>query len=117
MLTQPITDALAGHRRVLLAGCGGGYDIMGALPLIHELRARGIEPLLASLSFTYLDGLEGARQDPEHPNLYAVDARAASELRYCPEAWLADFLDRRFPPADPKRSRPTTCSWPRSPTP
>ena len=50
MLTQPITDALAGHRRVLLAGCGGGYDIMGALPLIHELRARGphiwLSPLL-----------------------------------------------------------------------
>jgi hypothetical protein len=98
MLTQPIVAALAGKRRVLLAGCGGGYDILGALPLIHELRERGVEPLLASLSFCYLDGLEGARRDPEHPNLHAVDAAAASEHEYCPEAWLADFLDRRFGP-------------------
>jgi hypothetical protein len=98
MLTQPIVSALAGRRRVLLAGCGGGYDIMGALPLIHELRERDVEVHLASLSFCYLNGLDGARQDPDHPNLYAVDATAASELKYCPEAWLADFLDRRFAP-------------------
>jgi hypothetical protein len=98
MLTQPIVATLSKCRRVLLAGCGGGYDIMGALPLIHELRERGCEPLLASLSFCYLDGLDGARRDPEHPNLHAVDAAAANESKYCPEAWLADFLDRRYGP-------------------
>lgn len=96
MLTQPITAALAGARKVLLAGCGGGYDIMGALPLIHELRERGVAIELASLSFTYLAGIEGAEQDAEHPNLWTLDASAATPLRYCPEAWLADFLDRRF---------------------
>jgi len=98
MLTQPIVAALSNCRRVLLAGCGGGYDVLGALPLIHELRERGIETQLASLSFCYLDGLDGARRDPEHQNLHSVDAAAASELKYCPEAWLADFLDRRFGP-------------------
>ncbi len=98
MLAQPISAALAGSERVLLAGCGGGYDVMGAVPLIHELRERGIDVHLASLSFTYLDGLDGARRDPEQPNLHEVDAGAASKLKYCPEAWLADFLDRRLGP-------------------
>ncbi len=96
MLAQPVTDVLARCRKVLLAGCGGGYDILGAVPLYHQLRARGVEIHLASLSFTYLNGLDGAVQDGEHPNLYAVGAASATALKYCPEAWLAAFLDARF---------------------
>ncbi len=92
MLPQPI-DALGRARRVLLAGCGGGYDVLGAVPLLHQLEAGGAEVHLASLSFTYLNGLAAARQDRVHPNLYEVDGGAATELAYCPEAWLARFLD------------------------
>ena len=80
-------------RRVLLAGCGGGYDVLGAIPLHHALTARGIAVELASLSFCYLNGLDGARQDAEVPNLYAVPGAAATERAYCPEAWLARWLD------------------------
>ena len=59
------------------------------MPLAHALRDREIAVHFASLSFCYLNGLEGARQDPDHPNLYAVDGDAATEHAYCPEAWLA----------------------------
>lgn len=97
MLAQPITDVLAGKKNVLLAGCGGGYDVLGAVPLLHELRARGTNVHLASLSFAYLNGLDRAAQDAAHPNLYAVTAAAAVETKYCPEAWLAAFLDARHP--------------------
>ena len=34
-------------------------------------------------------------QDREHPNLYAVTAAARSASKYCPEAWLAHWLDAR----------------------
>jgi hypothetical protein len=78
---------------VLIAGCGGGYDVLGAIPLRHALRAAGVEVELASLSFAYLNGLDHARQDPELPNLYAVGGAAATERAYCPEAWLARWLD------------------------
>lgn len=92
MFECSLVERLGSPRRVLLAGCGGGYDVLGAIPLAHELRRRGVEVEFASLSFAYLNGLE-ARQDPGLPNLYAVDARAATERAYCPEAWLARWLD------------------------
>lgn len=93
MLAPQLLERLGHPRRILLAGCGGGYDVLGAIPLLHELRPRCEAVELASLSFAYLNGLEHARQDAEHPNLYAVDARAATERAYCPEAWLARWLD------------------------
>lgn len=84
---------LGDPRRVLVAGCGGGYDVLGAVPLRHALRAAGVDVELASLSFCYLNGLDGAEQDREHPNLYRVTGRAATERAYCPEAHLARWLD------------------------
>ena len=77
---------------MLIAGCGGGYDVLGAVPLRHTLRAAGLEVELASLSFCYLNGLAGARQDAEVPNLYRVGGDAATEDAYCPEAHLARWL-------------------------
>lgn len=68
--------------------------MLGAVPLHHALRAAGIEVHLASLSFAYLNGLAHAVQDERVPNLYAVGAAAATPRAYCPEAYLADFLDR-----------------------
>ncbi|HWO21343.1 MAG TPA: DUF1152 domain-containing protein [Kofleriaceae bacterium] len=89
-------DRYLGHaRRVLLAGCGGGYDVLGAIPLAHQLRARGVAVELASFSFSYLNALEAPR-DEQHPNLYAVGAGAATEHAYCPEAWLARWLDEEL---------------------
>lgn len=91
---QPLLfDRLAGARRVLLAGCGGGYDVFGAVPLAVALRKRGVGVCFASSSFTYLDGLEGATPHPGVPNMYRVTRASATERTYCPEAWLADFLD------------------------
>ena len=78
---------------MLLAGCGGGYDVLGAVPLHAALRAAGVEVHLASLSFCYLNGLDGAAQDVEVPTMYAVTGACATEAKYCPEAWLARWLD------------------------
>jgi len=95
MLPQPITDRLAGARRVLLAGCGGGYDVLGAVPLHAALAAQGVEVHFASLSFCWLDALSGAQRDAEISALFAVRAEAATVDAYCPEAWLARWLDER----------------------
>src|SRR6185295_4520436 len=95
MLAPRLLQRLGNPKRVLLAGCGGGYDVLGAVPLLHELVGANIAFELASLSFAYLNGLD-ARQDTEHPNMYGVEARAATERAYCPEAWLAKWLDEEY---------------------
>lgn len=94
MIPPALNDALAGRKRILLAGAGGGYDILGAVPLLVDLLAAGDREVhLASLSFTYLNGLSGAIQQPRVPNLYEVPASAATAAAYCPEAWLARWLE------------------------
>jgi hypothetical protein len=95
MLETRLDHHLGHARRVLLAGCGGGYDVLGAIPLAHQLRARGVAVELASFSFSYLNALEAPR-DELNPNLYAVGAAAATEDAYCPEAWLARWLDEEL---------------------
>lgn len=94
--TAMVEARLAGARSVLLAGCGGGYDVFGAAPLVRGLRDAGKRVHLASLSFTYLDGLAGARQVDGVPNLYEVPASAAVTGAYCPEAWLARALGEQL---------------------
>jgi Tfp pilus assembly protein PilF len=63
---------------ILIAGAGGGYAGFGGLPLFFELRAAGKSVHLASLSFCYRNGLDGAEQNLAHPGLYAVTGRAAT---------------------------------------
>jgi len=92
MLRQPINDLLGPARHILLTGCGGGYDVFGAVPLAIELLDAGREVVLANHSFCYLNGLDGALQQPDCPNLYRVPPAAATEDAYCPEAWLARWF-------------------------
>lgn len=101
MLTTPLLERLASCRQILLAGCGGGYDVLGGLPLFEALRALGKQVYFASLSFCYLDGLGEAIPTPGYPNLYPVVGRDAREDYYCPEAWLARFLEKQFDYAEP----------------
>lgn len=49
-MNLPILKQLEGCKRILLAGMGGGFDVFGALPLMHDLQALGKEVVLASLN-------------------------------------------------------------------
>lgn len=92
MLTQDVLSRLENCSSVLLAGVGGGYDIAGAIPLALALRDVGKEVHLASLSFMDLRPREGIAVIEAIPILNRVDAEAASESHYCPEAWISDWL-------------------------
>jgi hypothetical protein len=96
MFDQPVATTLRDSRRVLLAGCGGGYDVLGAVPLASELIAAGKEVEFASFSFTRLDRVAGHEQVSEVPHLYLATAAAATPAAYCPEAWLASWVGARF---------------------
>jgi hypothetical protein len=96
MFDQPVAATLRDSQRVLLAGCGGGYDVLGAVPLASELIAAGKEVEFASFSFTRLNRVAGHKRVREVPHLYVATAAAATPAAYCPEAWLASWFGARF---------------------
>ena len=77
---------------MLIAGAGGGYDVLGAVPLLAELCQKGKTVHLASLSFAALPDLPGAVPVAESLGLYQITPEVATESVYCPEAWLAQWL-------------------------
>ncbi|MBU0552146.1 DUF1152 domain-containing protein [Myxococcota bacterium] len=89
-LIDPILQQLSHARRILIAGAGGGYDVLGAVPLLAELEAMGRTVHLASLTFSQTRHLQ-----PFSPGLYPTSAKDARPDAYCPEAWLAKWWSAR----------------------
>ena len=88
---NPFLQRLDGSRHVLVAGCGGGFDVYAGLPIATYLLERGCSVAFANLSFTNLWDCGGERIDP---STWRVDA-SSKELPYFPEKWLAEWLLRR----------------------
>jgi hypothetical protein len=95
MIEIPALERLEGASSVLLFGAGGGYDILGGVPLLAALRARGKRVALAGVTFSSLRGRPGTEPDGAHACLLRVGGEAAAEDAYCPEAWLARWLSER----------------------
>jgi hypothetical protein len=93
---NPLFRRLEPAKHVLVAGAGGGFDIMSALPIGLTLSALGKKVFYANLSFTHL----GATDAPQRTRgLYEVTATSAGDLRYFPERHLASWLAARGEPA------------------
>jgi hypothetical protein len=85
----PLFERLASARRVLVAGAGGGFDVLCGLPLMHALEGQGKEVQLASLSFADLDTADGARLGP---GLVQVGSEAGGSETYFPEKFLSRWF-------------------------
>lgn len=92
-LDQPVAALLAGAKHVLFVGAGGGYDILGSVPLADPLIREGKRVTLAGVTFTSVGTLPGAAPHPEFPHVFPITSRHADPDRYCPEAWLARWLE------------------------
>lgn len=96
MLNQPIRSRFQAGQRVLVAGAGGGYDVVCALPVFFALEAIGCDVHLASLSSAPLADVAQAVRHTE--SLVEVTA-ASTRPGYFPEGWLARwFAERRGHP-------------------
>src|SRR5262249_3550231 len=101
ILRQRFSHLLAGADRILFVGAGGGYDVFGAVPLLGGLIGEGKRVHLAGVTFTSASTLPGATADAVHPQLFGLTSAQAVTDRYCPEAWLAAWLERKYGYAEP----------------
>jgi hypothetical protein len=92
LLQTPLFARLAESRRVLVAGAGGGFDVVSGLPIALGLAAAGKTVHLANLTFTYL-GSTDAR--PLAPALHEVRSFSTGAPKYFPEKHLASWLHAR----------------------
>lgn len=92
-------DELESCQNVLIAGCGGGYDIFQGIPLFAHLRAKGINTHLASFTFMAVQSESFNMEKlsiPNFPNdfVWKVMPNTENSSRgYFPEAHLAQFLN------------------------
>lgn len=94
MNTFPLLSKLRDNSDVvLLAGAGGGFDIFAAIPLLFHLRELGKEVVLANLSFTPIELIEGPRLTPV---LLEVNSETGFDCDYFPEKFLCEWLNREL---------------------
>ena len=87
----PFFKSLETSTRVLISGCGGGFDIVSGLPIHSWLKAAGKKVVLANLSFSRVDL---ACRERIGPCGWVVD-ESCEQMAYFPERHLSDWLALR----------------------
>jgi len=88
----PLLDALEPCQRILLAGAGGGFDVVAGLPLMEYLRGQGKDVFLASLSFSELKKASGRKVGS---NVLEVLPDSGGDDEYFPERYLSQWFAER----------------------
>jgi len=89
-LNLPVLDLLAPCRSILVAGMGGGFDVLCGLPIFLELEQLGYDVHLANLSFSDIAGLTDGEALTD--TLVGVSADLDEVTDYFPEYFLAQWL-------------------------
>lgn len=90
-MQTPFVQELSKSRSVLIAGAGGGFDVVSGIPLYLYLRSVGKKVVLANLSFTALPFSES---EEVFSGTYRV-TDASADLPYFPEKYILDWLRSR----------------------
>ncbi len=96
LVQVPLFARLANVERILIAGCGGGFDIYCGLPLALALRAQNKQVTLANLSFA--NPTTASRLERISDVLTRIDGDTEADHLYFPELYLARWLrDQNLP--------------------
>lgn len=76
----------------MLAGCGGGYDVFGAVPLYFDLKERSKEVFLASLSFTDFNQIVNGSKTNNHYRTISAESKFLDTDVYSPEYYLSKWF-------------------------
>ncbi|SRR5258708_4164025 len=93
-LNLPILDAVKHAKNILIAGMGGGFDVLCGLPIFLELERLGHNVHLANFSFSDIAGLTEGEILTD--TLVGVNTDIEEFADYFPEYYLAQwFFDER----------------------
>jgi hypothetical protein len=83
------------HSRVMVAGAGGGFDVICALPVALKLKELGHEVHLANYSFTNLSAVRAA--DTSVKDLFCIGSQSRlSSGDYFPELELCRWWEKTY---------------------
>lgn len=85
----PFLQALQPCQRILIAGAGGGFDVVAGVPLYEYLAAQGKQVFLASLSFSELPKAKGRKIGSY---IMEVDRHSGGDSDYFPERYLSQWM-------------------------
>jgi len=92
MAKLPFLEALQPCQRILIAGAGGGFDVVAGVPLFEYLRAQGKEVFMASLSFSDLPKAKGRKVGY---NVLEILPDSGGDEEYFPERYLSQWYADR----------------------
>jgi hypothetical protein len=84
----PFIKALDSSKNILIAGAGGGFDVVSGIPLYIYLRSQNKNVVLANLSFTALDFIDS---EQVINGAYLI-TQASKEVPYFPEKYILEWL-------------------------
>jgi hypothetical protein len=92
---NPLFEALSNTQNILIAGCGGGFDVYSGVPLYLALKAQGKNVHLANLSFSFL---HPRIAEELFDNCYKIlpNSGELATMDYFPEKFLAQWLQNKF---------------------
>ena len=94
-LNLPVDHFLADKQNILIAGAGGGFDVLAGLPLYAHLKAAGKNVHLANYSFVDLDLADMLTDDGEmlvDGLVYGTRGQVKSQVPYFPEGYLGQWF-------------------------
>jgi hypothetical protein len=87
----PFLSAISEARSLLIAGAGGGFDIVSGIPIYLFLRSLGKQVVLGNLSFTPLPFTDS---EEVFPGTFRITEQS-TDVPYFPEKYILDWLDQR----------------------
>ncbi len=105
-ILPPFWGRIKNAKRILLSGCGGGFDIYQGIPLFFQLRSMGYEVFLANYTFAYNIEYEKdfemwyEKNDKQIPLVVVVSAKKVplekiKSKNYFPEYYLSLYFHEK----------------------
>jgi len=88
--------------KVLIAGCGGGFDVLAAgFPVGRYLERQGHTVFYSSYTFTHLSKIENAETMERFPHQVRVIGHNSTGPKYFPEKYLCEWYAGKNDPRIP----------------